>query len=1463
MIFRLLILLCLLSGVVNSHTTQLIAQSNFGSLQLKHGAIHLQKDLLYFHQHRQEYAAVAYKGVYYLVLQFESIPDADLKKNLNFRNIRLLQYLGDRAYLAQLPTKISLAELETLSIQAIEPYQKAWKHDPRVPDQLPEWAIPRPDWGDLTVLFQEGTDFAETIQQVEEIEEAQVLFRYEAGYLIHLRLPLDAVDQLISLPSIGYVEPIDPPAEVENHEARILTRSNALAGQTHAGLPMNGAGVDIAIGDDGGIGPHIDFHNRLAGIHTTYAGGTHGDHVAGTILGAGNLDPRHQGFAYGASLHTFSYWDAMYSFPNSYTESDIRITSQSLGNGCNTGYNSLAQLVDRQAVLHDGLMHVFSAGNSGGSSCGGLAGGWRTITGGIKSGKNVLAVGAVDDNGNILSFSSKGPATDGRIKPDICAVGLSVASTRPDNTYGISHGTSMACPGVSGTLAQLYQVYRSLNNGSEPTGGLMKAILLNSATDKGNSGPDLSYGWGVINARAAYRCLEEHRYFSASVNHGETNRHELVIPAGTQRAKIMVYWTDPEAALNASSALINDLDVVVEDAGATVYDPWLMDPGDTPTPQSCYAPALKGADHRNNMEQVEIILPTGGVYSLHVSGTQVPDGPQSYVVVYEWIQDEIHLTYPSGGESWVPGEIEKLQWDAEGNSGFFALEYSPDKGDSWQPIVSIGGSARSYNFTVPSGVTSEGMIRISRSGKEGVSGTPFSIMPVPANLQLTELCRGVLQLDWDAAVGAVGYEIYQLGEQYMETIGETNSSSFEIHGLEPDSTYWLSVQAIGPDGAKSRRAHAISFTPIGQGACSFSAIGLRQLLTPVSGACTALPLSPQIRVENIGPSSASGVGISYQLDNESPVSETLPTLGSADKIDFTFSHQFTTLLPGTHTLKIWVNNSDGYILDDTLIEEFEFVPLVSQYPYLEDFEQSNGGWSSSGKNSSWEWGTPTASQISESASGNKAWGTRLDLDHMNNEYSYLESPCFDLSGFGSNPIFSFSLVYELEEDVDVAWLEYTEDGSSWSKMGSAGTGGFNWYSASGQWSGMTQQHIWRMASCPIPVQSMGDASQVRFRFVLQSSGITSSEGVVIDDVHIHSSEEIYAGPSQENISQLVEGSAWVPFYHNGELIASVHPLGQNLGTVNLNTYQNNGLIRQFNGRYYLNRSWVITPQTQPASPVKLRLYYADSEVWELYSANYCASCEGILHPYRLGISKYHGTNEDDDVSNSTDPGFVFLSGEEVKIVPFSSGYYLETTLSSFSEMWANGGGALGNTGNFPVEWLEFRVQQARGGALLEWSTASELQNNGFSIEVAFENGLFQQMAFVPGAGTTTEIRQYEYHVADLQEGQYQFRLKQIDLDGRFAYSEIRELEIVARNDMMVFPNPFDTYLLITLQSREQQPVSLHLFDPLGRELLVNHLLPFSGGQTRRLDLPPQLKTGLYFFQVRMGEQTYGRRLWRK
>ena len=136
----------------------------------------------------------------------------------------------------------------------------------------------------------------------------------------------------------------------------------------------------------------------------------------------------------------------------------------------------------------------------------------------------------------------------------------------------------MSCPGVSGTIAQLYHAYRDLNGGNDPDAALIKGAILNTGEDLGNIGPDFRYGWGRINARRAYEVIENGQYVAASISQGAADSYSIPVPAGVSELRIMTYWTDYEGSTSAAIALVNDVNMEVTDPNAVTYLPWLLDP---------------------------------------------------------------------------------------------------------------------------------------------------------------------------------------------------------------------------------------------------------------------------------------------------------------------------------------------------------------------------------------------------------------------------------------------------------------------------------------------------------------------------------------------------------------------------------------------------------------------------------------------------------------------------------------------------------------------------------------------------------------------------------------------------------------------------------------------------------------------------------------------------------------------
>lgn len=613
------------------------------------------------------------------------------------------------------------------------------------------------------------------------------------------------------------------------------------------GRRYDGTGIVVSMGDDGSADTHIDRQGRT-NHNGTSQGGNHGDHVSGIIMGAGNLNPLMKGQAPGAFLEVYSGHADIDQMPTPYNTQNVRITSHSLGEGLNAGYNSGARSADQQIRQLPELMHVFSAGNSGSA--------FFTITGGRKAGKNVMAVANLSKTDAISSSSSRGPAADGRLKPEIAAVGSSVVSTGENNTYYTASGTSMACPAISGTLAALYHAHRALNSNQMPTSDLMKAILMNTADDMGNAGPDFTFGYGRVNARRAILVLEQNQYFKNNVSQAQTRTHSISVPAGTKQLKVMLYWNDFEGSAGASVPLVNNLNLTVTTPTSTVVQPWILDPN------NASAVAVRGVDNINNTEQVTIDDPTAGSYTISVAGTTVPQGPQNYVVVYEFVRDEVVITFPIGGESFSPGTSEVIRWDAWGTSGTFNLEYSTNGGTTWTSITSgLSGSTRSFTWSVPNVSSGQVRVRVSRGSQISQSIENFSIFPFPTGLALSNGCGGA-QLSWNAVSGATGYEIFKLGPKYMESQGTTTNTSFVVN-VPLNSSDWYAVRALGANGAVSRRTNAQNFTYT-TSVCNTD-VGISSI-SPSGNSCNlSNNQNVQIVIRNEGTVTVSNIVVNYEV----------------------------------------------------------------------------------------------------------------------------------------------------------------------------------------------------------------------------------------------------------------------------------------------------------------------------------------------------------------------------------------------------------------------------------------------------------------------------------------------------------------------------------------------------------------------------------------------------------------------
>lgn len=761
------------------------------------------------------------------IIQFYNTPDQETQDSFKKNNFQLLEYIPHQAYFFYFPSDVSTDFLAQHNVRSIVPVPDNVKLS--VPLKAGDYEWWAKDGENIMVMieFYSKVNFEYSLSQLNNLP-IRILKEYPTNYVAELSIPKHAIPTLAAQPYIKWMDLVLPPAVPEDINGQNIHRSSNLDSQTTAGRKYTGEGVGVLVRDDGFVGPHIDFQGRITNMTGT-RNQSHGDGVAGIMAGAGNLIPANRGMAAGAEIYVVNYTGDFLDYATNSVINDgsVQITNSSYGQGCNDGYNYIAREVDRQMNSNSTLLHVFSAGNSNGQSCGYGAGGqWGNITGGHKQGKNVIATGNVSVTGNIVSSSSRGPARDGRIKPDISAHGQNQISTDEHNTYQSFGGTSAAAPGIAGVSAQLYEVYSQLNNGDHPSAALIKAALLNTANDAGNVGPDFKYGWGIVNGLQAAKLIEDERYLLDSISQGQTNTHTVNVPAGVTQVRFMVYWHDQEATSGANPALVNDLDLTVTNPASTTLLPWVLDT--TPNPANLDAPATNGIDRLNNVEQVLINNPAAGNYTVNIEGFNVPFGPQKYFLVYEIIEDNVSITYPIGGESMISGQLYYLHWDATNVTSDFELYFSDDNGATWEFIDTVPAADRLYQWRVPPIYNGQNLIKIVSGIHESISPETFSIGRYPSVINVSKVCPDTLSLTWTQVPNADAYDVYLLGEKYMEIVGTTSNTTIDIPITDPDETFWYSVRAKNTvTGWVSERARAKEHS---DGIFNCSAVGIEDIL---------------------------------------------------------------------------------------------------------------------------------------------------------------------------------------------------------------------------------------------------------------------------------------------------------------------------------------------------------------------------------------------------------------------------------------------------------------------------------------------------------------------------------------------------------------------------------------------------------------------------------------------------------
>jgi hypothetical protein len=549
-------------------------------------------------------------------------------------------------------------------------------------------------------------------------------------------------------------------------------------------------------------------------------------------------------------------------------------------------------------------------------------------------------------------------------------------------------------------------------------------------------------------------------------------------------------------------------------------------------------------------------------------------------------------------------------------------------------------------------------------------------------------------------------------------------------------------------------------------------LSLQRISSPDSLSCNAGNKTLRVAIRNNSNVPLNNIPVSYRLDNNAPVSETVPFINANSENEYSFSTPLTTA-NSVHQLDVWLGlPEDNYKANDSILNfEIYSSNTISSFPYLQTFEDDNGGFFTTGTYESWQWGqidTITRSLLKRPSNGNNGLFTSLNSTYKPNESSYLYSPCFNLSQL-TKPVLSFAHFSAQENNRDFHTIEYsTNNGTNWQRLGTNGAG-TNWFDATTNiWN--TSLSRWHTSSIDIPVNS----PNLRFRFLLSSDAATQREGIGIDDIHIFEKETIYEDVDITNLELPVLGNEWINFKYQDQMIASINPLSQNLGKCSVSLFINIDTVRALNNQYYLDRNYVIQSENNLTDSVLVRVYFTEAEVKRFLAAGPCTNCIRFADPFRASVTQYKGAAdfENNILNDGTGGTYTFYDSTKVLILPYNNGYLAEWKTRSLGEIWIH-------AKDFQLNQTPVSVSDITNNSPFiknTWFTESgmfNIQVNGNQgvkdIEVRLFNGLGQEVF-----KSTTRYQNQSIALGEIGRGLYVVEIIDVKKKTRYTQKLIRK-----------------------------------------------------------------------------------------
>lgn len=582
----------------------------------------------------------------YFIVQFKQrVTEAD-RVLLEVVGAERLDYVPRNAYLVRLAPEKVPEVAGWPRVRAVEPLHPAWRIDP---DEYSSGGA-----GLYSLRVFPGADGVAARRELVAAGAGIVLEEGTSRWRVEV--PSGGLDAVLQIRDVCWVQV---------SREHVLRRNDTVTWTIQTNVQDNPSVWNHGLHGEGQIVGHIDApldlnhcyfndpnvptagptHRKVI-VHNGSTGSNdgHGLHTASTM--AGDREPidgstNRNGIAYKAKI--------AHSNENSLTDfnTDLKIQalidegalmfSHSWGYEDTTKYDWVARDVDLVSYLNEDTLQVWSTSNL------------QNIKN-PENAKNCLAVGATQkQNPDNYCLGGKGPTDDGRRKPEVYTPGCGVQSAKINTACDTKadSGTSMAAPSLGGAAALVSQYFqegwypsgvKSAPDGFQPTGPLIKAVLINASVDMTGSGGVNGYptdreGWGhlVLDNSLHFAgdpesiAVSDIRMADGIATIGEVRKWRFEVLSASLPVEITLAFHDAPGALMTNYAPVNDLDLVVTDPAGTVYVGNDFSGGQSTTGGL--------PDPRNNVERVRRDSPVPGIWEIQVIGVDLPAPAQGFALV--------------------------------------------------------------------------------------------------------------------------------------------------------------------------------------------------------------------------------------------------------------------------------------------------------------------------------------------------------------------------------------------------------------------------------------------------------------------------------------------------------------------------------------------------------------------------------------------------------------------------------------------------------------------------------------------------------------------------------------------------------------------------------------------------------------------------------------------------------------